>query len=77
ASVDPAATLGENVRIGPFCLVGPHVELGDDVELRSHVVVEGRTRIGAGTRVFSHATLGTAPQDIKYRGEETRLEIGE
>jgi UDP-N-acetylglucosamine acyltransferase len=77
ASVDPAAQLGEDVRIGPFCLVGPNVELRDGVELRSHVVVEGHTRVGAGTRVFSHATLGTAPQDIKYRGEETRLEIGE
>jgi UDP-N-acetylglucosamine acyltransferase len=75
--VDPAARLGQNVVVGPFCTVGPDVVLGDGVELISHVSVSGWTSLGAGTRVFPFASLGGAPQDTRYKGEKTLLEIGE
>jgi UDP-N-acetylglucosamine acyltransferase len=76
ALVDPAAILGHDVRIGPFCVVGPDVTIEDGVELVSHVVVDGHTRIGAGVILFPFCTVGLAPQDLKYRGEPTRCEIG-
>lgn len=76
AIVDPKARLGEDVAIGPFCCIGPDVELGDGVRLISHVVIDGRTRIGAGTVVFPFASLGLPPQDLKYRGEPSELVIG-
>jgi UDP-N-acetylglucosamine acyltransferase len=76
AIVEPGAALAETVRIGPFCVVGGKVELGDGVVLHSHVVVTGRTSIGADTSVFPFASIGHAPQDLKYAGEESRLEIG-
>ena len=76
AIVDPRAELGEGTRIGPYSVVGPDVELGDGVTLESHVVVAGRTRVGAGTHIFPFASIGHRPQDMKYAGEETRLEIG-
>ena len=74
--VDPGARLGHDVRIGPFCVVGAEVELADGVELVSHVSVVGRTRIGARTKVYPFASMGQPPQDLKYRGEPSRLEIG-
>ena len=77
AVVDPAARLSDDVTIGPFCCVGPHAELQSHVELKSHVVVEGRTTIGAGTMIFPFASIGLQPQDLKYRGEESTLVIGE
>jgi UDP-N-acetylglucosamine acyltransferase len=76
AVVDPGAKLGVDVEIGPFCVVGPHVELGDGVRLLSHVVVEGHTRIGAGTYIYPFASIGHAPQDLKFRGEPSELIIG-
>jgi UDP-N-acetylglucosamine acyltransferase len=76
AVVHDDATLEPGVRVGPFCVVGAEVRLGRDVELLSHVVVEGATAIGAGTRVFPFASLGHPPQDKKYKGELSRLEIG-
>ncbi|MCC6469305.1 MAG: acyl-ACP--UDP-N-acetylglucosamine O-acyltransferase [Alphaproteobacteria bacterium] len=77
AIVDPGARLGEGVEIGPYCVVGPHVELGKDVGLLSHVVVEGHTQLGARVRVFPFASIGHQPQDLKYKGEPSRLEVGE
>ena len=77
AIVDPKARLGSGVRVGPFCVVGAGVELGDDVVLHSHVVVEGRTRVGPRTQIFSFASLGLRPQDLKYRDEPSELIIGE
>jgi UDP-N-acetylglucosamine acyltransferase len=77
AAVDPAACIGAGVTIGPFCTVGPHVVLGDGVQLISHVAVWGRTTIGARTRVFPFASLGHEPQDLKFKGEESTLSIGE
>jgi UDP-N-acetylglucosamine acyltransferase len=74
--VDPGARLGAGVRIGPFCVIGPDVVLGDGVEVKSHAVVTGWTEIGEGTVIFPHATVGEVPQDLKYRGERTRLVIG-
>jgi UDP-N-acetylglucosamine acyltransferase len=76
AIVAPGARLADDVVIGPYCIVGEHVALGSGVNLRAHVVVEGRTTIGAGTRIFPFATIGLEPQDLKYRGEESSLEIG-
>ncbi|MCK6453819.1 MAG: acyl-ACP--UDP-N-acetylglucosamine O-acyltransferase [Alphaproteobacteria bacterium] len=76
AIVDPAARLGEGVEIGPYCVVGPEVELGEGVRLLSHVVLEGRTRLGPRVRVFPFASVGHAPQDLKYKGEKSRLEVG-
>lgn len=77
AIIEDGAVLGENVKIGPYCMVGPKVILGDEVELVSHVVIAGRTTIGARTKVFPFASLGHQPQDLKYAGEDTLLEIGE
>ena len=74
--VDPAARLGAGVRIGPFCVIGPDVTLADGVEVKSHAVVTGWTDVGADTVIFPHATVGEVPQDLKYRGERTRLIIG-
>ena len=76
AVVDPAATLGEAVTIGPYCVVGPDVTLGDSVRLEAHVVVEGNTVIGESTRIFPFASIGMIPQDLKFHGEPSRLEIG-
>ncbi|MFC3568283.1 acyl-ACP--UDP-N-acetylglucosamine O-acyltransferase [Paracoccus simplex] len=76
AVVDPAARIGEGCEIGPFCVVGPEISLGRGVVLKSHVVVTGETRIGDETVVFPFASLGEVPQDLKFRGERTRLEIG-
>ena len=77
AVIEEGARIGADVRIGPFCHVGPDVTLGDGVELRSHVVITGLTSIGAGTQVFPGAVLGEIPQDLKFSGEQTRVEIGE
>jgi UDP-N-acetylglucosamine acyltransferase len=74
--IEPGARIGANVKIGPFCHVGADVELGDGVELISHVAVHGRTKIGSGTRIFPFASIGHQPQDLKYHGEPSTLEIG-
>jgi len=76
AIVESGARLGEGVRIGPFCLVGSQVALADEVELKSHVVVTGRTTIGARTSIFPFASIGHQPQDLKYKGEPSTLEVG-
>jgi UDP-N-acetylglucosamine acyltransferase len=76
AIVEPGARLGEGVFIGPYCLVGADAALGEGVRLISHVVVAGRTTIGANTEVFPFASVGPRPQDLKYKGEASRLEIG-
>jgi UDP-N-acetylglucosamine acyltransferase len=75
--VDSKAKLDGTVTVGPFCTVGPDVELGAGVELVSHVAVGGRTKIGAGTRIFPFASIGLQPQDLKFKGEPSTLEIGE
>jgi len=70
AQVDPTAT------VGPFCVVGPQVVLGPDVVLKSHVVVTGQTTVGEGTVIFPFAVIGEIPQDLKFKGEASRLDIG-
>jgi len=75
--VDAAARLGERVTVGPFSIVGPDVEVGDDTVLGPHVVVDGHTRIGRRCHVVGQASIGAPPQDLKYAGEATRVEIGD
>jgi UDP-N-acetylglucosamine acyltransferase len=76
AIVSPSAAIGSGCHIGAFCTVGANVVLADGVRLESHVVVDGRTSIGEGTHVFPFASIGLAPQDLKYGGEDTAVEIG-
>lgn len=76
AIIEDGAQIGVDVTIGPFCIVGANVVLEDGVVLKSHVVVEGHTHIGAGTIIHPFASIGGAPQDLKYRGEASRLVIG-
>ncbi len=75
--IDKKAKISSTVKIGPFCYVGPEVELSDDVELISNVHIEGNTRIGKGSKIFPFASIGTQPQDLKFKNEENYLEIGE
>ncbi|MBE0530865.1 MAG: acyl-ACP--UDP-N-acetylglucosamine O-acyltransferase [Rhodospirillales bacterium] len=76
AIIADGAQLGENVSVGAYCCVGPQVVLDDGVQLHSHVVVDGRTRVGANTRIFPFASIGHIPQDLKYKGEASELVIG-
>ncbi|HEY7646874.1 MAG TPA: acyl-ACP--UDP-N-acetylglucosamine O-acyltransferase [Hyphomicrobiales bacterium] len=76
AVVEPGAELASGVEIGPFCLIGAEVVLHENVRVHSHVVIAGKTEIGAETQIFPFASLGHAPQDRKFRGEESRLVIG-
>lgn len=76
AVVEDGAQIGEGCKIGPFCHIGPEVVLGPRVELKSHVVVSGRTSIGEDSVVFSFAVIGEIPQDLKFQGEQTSLQIG-
>jgi UDP-N-acetylglucosamine acyltransferase len=77
AIVDPGARLGANVEIGAYSIIGPHVEIGDNTVVGPHVVITGHTRIGCDNRIFQFCSLGEVPQDKKYAGEPTRLEIGD
>lgn len=76
AVIAPGAEIGQGVHIGPFCVVGARARLGDRVALKSHVVIEGDTAIGEDTVVYPFASIGHDPQDLKFDGEHTRLEIG-
>jgi len=71
------AKIGKNVEIGPFCCIGPKVEIGNNVKLISNIHIEGNTKIGNGTKIFPFASIGTEPQDLKFKGEDNSLEIGE
>lgn len=77
AVVHPGAVFGKDVVVGPYCVVGSTVIVGDGAQLLSHVVLEGRTTLGARSIVFPFASLGGAPQHVGYRGEDTALQIGE
>jgi len=74
--VDKKAVIGNKVKIGPYCYIGPKVEISDGVELISNIHIEGRTKIGTETKIFPFASIGTQPQDLKYKGENNSLEIG-
>ena len=76
AIIEPGASIAPSASIGPYCIIGPHVKIGERVTLKAHVVVDGHTTIGEGTIVYPFASLGTAPQDLKYAGEPSKLTIG-
>jgi UDP-N-acetylglucosamine acyltransferase len=76
AVISPLAEIAANVEIGPYTVIGPHVVIGAGTWIGPHVVINGPTRIGADNKIFQFASLGEIPQDKKYKGEETRLEIG-
>ncbi len=76
AVIEDGAQIDPSARIGPFCVVGPQVVIGPDVVLKSHVVVTGDTEVGEGTVIFSFAVIGEVPQDLKFKGEASRLVIG-
>jgi len=75
--IDKKAKIVKNVKVGPFCYIGPEVQIADNVELISNVHIEGNTKIGKNTKIFPFASIGTPPQDLKYKGESNSLEIGE
>ena len=75
--IDKKAKIGKNVKAGPFCYIGPKVQISDNVELISNVHIEGNTKVGQGTKIFPFASIGTPPQDLKYKGEANSLQIGE
>jgi len=77
ALVSPQAKLAADVTVGPFSIIGPHVEIGARTIVGPHVVINGPTKIGVDNRIFQFASIGDAPQDKKYNGEPTRLEIGD
>jgi UDP-N-acetylglucosamine acyltransferase len=77
AIIHPGARLGAKVSVGAYSIVGEHVEIGDDTWIGPHVVIEGHSRIGKGNSIFQFCSLGSAPQDKKYAGEPTGLEIGD
>jgi len=77
AIVSPRAELASDVTVGPYAVIGPEVSIGSHTTIGPHAVINGPTRIGAGNRIYQFASLGDAPQDKKYRGEPTRLEIGD
>jgi UDP-N-acetylglucosamine acyltransferase len=77
AIVSPRAEIASNVNIGPYAIIGDDVTLHEEVEIGAHALVEGPTEIGRGTRLFPFACLGQVPQDLKFKGERTRLIVGE
>lgn len=77
AIIDPKARLADDVKVGPYSIIGPNVEIGAGSEIKSHVVINGPTRIGRNNRIFQFASIGEDPQDKKFHGEDTRLEIGD
>ena len=77
AIVDPNAKISSGVKIGPFSLIGPHVEIGEGSVVHSHVVIEGHVKIGKNNEFFPYCAIGTPPQDLSYKGEPTRVEIGD
>jgi UDP-N-acetylglucosamine acyltransferase len=75
--IHPKAQVACSVSVGPYAIIGEDVELGEDCEVMSHVVLEGPTKIGKRNRIFPFVSIGQAPQDLKYRGERTSIEIGD
>ena len=77
AIIHPRAQLAGDVVVGPYSLVGENVEIGEGTQVMSHAIIDGHTRLGKKNRVFPYASIGLAPQDLKYNGEPTRVEIGD
>ncbi len=76
AIIDSNAKISKNVKIGPYSVIGPNVEVGELTEIQSHVNISGYTKIGKNNKIYPFASIGNDPQDLKYQGEETKLEIG-
>jgi len=77
AIIDPKAKISTNVSIGAYTLIGPNVEIGENSIIQSHVSIVGHTKIGINNKIYSFASIGNDPQDLKFTGEETKLEIGD
>ena len=77
AIIDPKAKISSNVKIGPYSIVGPNVEIYDNSEIQSHVSIIGNTKIGQNNKIYPFASIGNDPQDLKFNGEQTNLEIGD
>ena len=77
AVIDPQAELAEDVEVGPYSVIGPDVTIGKGTRIGPHVVIEGRTTVGANNQIFQFATVGSVPQDLKYKGEPSELIIGD
>ena len=77
AIIAAGAQIGNDCYIGPYSTIGENVRLADNVRIESHGVIDGDTSIGSGTHIFPFVSIGLAPQDLKYEGEETAVEIGE
>ena len=76
AIIDAKAKISESVKIGPYTVIGPNVEIGEDTIIQSHVNIIGNTKIGSNNKIYPFASIGNDPQDLKFKGEETKLEIG-
>ena len=74
--IDSKAKISKTAKIGPYTIIGPNVEIEDEVEIHSHVNITGYTKVGTGTKIFPFASIGTQPQDLKYKGEKNSLVIG-
>ena len=77
AIIDSKAKISSNAKIGPYSIIGPHVEIDDDVIIQSHVNITGHTIIGKNNNIYPMASIGSDPQDLKYKGEKTTLMIGD
>ena len=77
ALIDPTARLGQDVSVGPYAIVGPHVTIGDGCAISAHAILERNVRLGTGVKVGYGSVLGSEPQDLKYKGDETWVEIGD
>jgi len=76
AIVNPKARISSSVKIEPYSIIGPNVEINDNTEIQSHVSIMGNTKIGKDNKIYSFSSIGSDPQDLKFRGENTKLEIG-
>ncbi len=76
AIVDNNSKISENVDIGPYCVIGPQVEIGSNTKLHSHISIKGNTKIGKNNEIFPFVSIGTSPQDLKYKGENNSILIG-
>ena len=77
AIVDPKAKISSSVNIGPYSIIGPNVEIGEDTDINSHVSIAGHTKIGKNNKIYPFASIGNDPQDLKFKGEISSLEIGD
>ena len=76
AMIDPKAKIHSNVKVGPYSIIGANVEIEENTEIQSHVSIIGNTKIGKNNKIYSFSSIGNDPQDLKFQGEETKLEIG-